>query len=191
MEQQEIKPFKMKVNPAQSEIVQRELLERGYEWTSGRKLITNTGEPFFYFDEGCMSFGNMTRNFNEDTSPEITFEEFVTKYLTNKKAMENTLVIRKDKVLEAASKCSTAKAVFTVLFPEVFEENKYFDLSKFTRFPFSQEASQSAGFTTNSFFQVRAEGPYAEKGFYLSNQYNWELVKEADDTLCLVPTKKK
>ena len=36
----------------------------------------------------------------------------------------NTLNITKEKVLEAASKCSTAKATLQVLFPEAFEPEK-------------------------------------------------------------------
>ena len=39
--------------------------------------------------------------------------------------MENTLQITKDKVLEAASKCSTTAATLKVLFPEAFENEPY------------------------------------------------------------------
>ena len=40
------------------------------------------------------------------------------------------LEITKEKVLEAAEKCSQAKETLKTLFPEVFEDDKYFDLGK-------------------------------------------------------------
>ena len=36
--------------------------------------------------------------------------------------------ITKERILEASSKCSTAKATLMTLFPEVFKEDKYFKL---------------------------------------------------------------
>jgi len=39
----------------------------------------------------------------------------------------NELTITKEKVLEAASKCSTAKATLQVLFPEVFKDGITYD----------------------------------------------------------------
>lgn len=42
------------------------------------------------------------------------------------------LKITKEKVLEATSKCSTAKQTLETLFPEVFENND-FDLRKLTK----------------------------------------------------------
>jgi hypothetical protein len=38
--------------------------------------------------------------------------------------------------------------------------------------------------------QVRNNGEYSYKGFYLSRDYNWEIIKENDNDLVLVPTKK-
>lgn len=40
------------------------------------------------------------------------------------------LTITKEKVLEAASKCSTAKATLRVLFPDIFKEEIEFDSHK-------------------------------------------------------------
>lgn len=42
----------------------------------------------------------------------------------NNKQMEKELKITKEKVIEAANKCSTAKETLKTLFPEVFEEEK-------------------------------------------------------------------
>jgi len=44
------------------------------------------------------------------------------------------LEITKEKVLEAASKCSTAKETLKTMFPEVFEDDNYYDLSAAKRF---------------------------------------------------------
>lgn len=38
--------------------------------------------------------------------------------------------------------------------------------------------------------QVRNAGEYSYKGFYLSRDYNWEVIKENNNDLVLVPTKK-
>ena len=40
------------------------------------------------------------------------------------------LEITKEKVLEAAEKCSQAKETLKTLFPEVFEDDKYFNLGE-------------------------------------------------------------
>jgi hypothetical protein len=42
----------------------------------------------------------------------------------------SNLVITKEKVLEAASKCSTAKATLKVLFPEAFEKQKWINVNR-------------------------------------------------------------
>lgn len=43
---------------------------------------------------------------------------------------------------------------------------------------------------TNALMCVRAGGKYENKAFILSDVYNWELVKDVNNNLCLVPTRK-
>lgn len=108
--------------------------------------------------------------------------------------MNNDLKISKERILEAASKCSTAKETLKTLFPEVFkEENKYFELRHLRTDGsnvFSLEKSKLAGFYDNQFIRVICAGEYNEKAFFLSREYNWELVHDELDYLYLLPTKK-
>lgn len=80
--------------------------------------------------------------------------------------------------------------------------NKYFNLKELRRKPrpsdgayggtflFSAGMSRAAGFLTCSFLQIRGSGEFKDKGFYLDNDYNWEIVKDKEGMMCLVPTKK-
>lgn len=108
--------------------------------------------------------------------------------------MNNDLKISKERVLEAASKCSTAKETLKTLFPEAFEEkSKYFDLNhlrKHENMIFGSEESKRAGFKDGYFMQVRGLGEYRGKAFYLRPEYNWELIHDELGQLCLLPTKK-
>jgi hypothetical protein len=42
----------------------------------------------------------------------------------------------------------------------------------------------------NTILAVRLAGEYRDKGFYLNDKYNWEIVKDSFDRLVLVPTRK-
>jgi len=113
----------------------------------------------------------------------------------NDKRKLKMLKITKEKVLEAAEKYSEAKEVLRTLFPEAFD--KYFDLSKLKTLEyvdngriFSFDSCQYAGFDDYLFLQIRFGGEYANKGFYLSKNYKWQLVEDEDGALVLLPTKK-
>lgn len=97
------------------------------------------------------------------------------------------LEITKEKVLAAAAKCSTAKATLVTLFPEVFEEDKYLDLS-------GAETSNEFDIPTIKFLDtkiaVRAVGKFQEKGFWISGRFKWEVLEDDLGELVLVPTKK-
>jgi hypothetical protein len=92
--------------------------------------------------------------------------------------------------------CDKWKPIIKKNHPECFpEENKYFNLSHLTERRdtnriFTDEQAEKCGFSDAAFFQVRGTGEYKGKGFYLDNDYNWEIVKDSDDILVLVPTKK-
>lgn len=101
------------------------------------------------------------------------------------------LKITKEKVLEAAAKCSTAKATLQTLFPEVFKEEKYFDLTKLSKTHFlDNDDCIKAGFSSNTVLQIRTGGTYAFKGFYLSNIYDWKIVQDEVNDTVLIPTRK-
>lgn len=90
------------------------------------------------------------------------------------------LKITKEKVLEAAQKCSKAKETLKSLFPEVFEDDKSVDVGSVV----------GKSFFNNDFLTVRRGGEYRYKGFYLTPKYNWEIIKDSKGELVLVPTKK-
>jgi len=90
--------------------------------------------------------------------------------------------VSKDRVLEAASKCPTAKETLKVLFPEFFEEDKSVSMPKF-------ESIRSN--CDRRLFEARNYGKYKDKGIWLNNNhFNWELIIDGTDELVLVPTKK-
>jgi len=110
------------------------------------------------------------------------------------------LEITKEKVLEAAGKCSEAREVLETLFPEIFRDSEYFDLSKLKACNsgestvisgciFSQNSSTEAGFRNLEFLQITKFGRYKHKGFYLSSEYEWKIVKDEANCLILLPTK--
>ena len=79
--------------------------------------------------------------------------------------------------------------------PECFpEESKYFDFSKHTNqygcdSIVSSDVAHSLGLCRD-FIQVRAgSSKYSDRAFYLTNDYNWELIKEGG-AMTLIPTKK-
>jgi hypothetical protein len=45
--------------------------------------------------------------------------------------------------------------------------------------------------TENDFIEVRDNFEYKNKSFYLNDDFNWEIKKDSNDILCLIPTKKK
>lgn len=104
------------------------------------------------------------------------------------------LKVTKENVLKAAEKCSTAKQVLKEMFPEAFEDDKYFILTKLSRTKdavlFTDEDATSAGFIDNQFMQIRSRGEYAGKAFFLSKLYEWEMKIDSRGDICLIPTKK-
>jgi len=94
------------------------------------------------------------------------------------------LKITKEKVLEAASKCSTAKATLETLFPECFVDDKYVDLMKWAKNSESWEfGKKSENEPTIGIASDKRDGKRFR--FILSGYFNWEL-----DGQYLIPTKK-
>jgi hypothetical protein len=46
------------------------------------------------------------------------------------------------------------------------------------------------GHEDNTLIAVRSRGEYADKAFYLNSKFNWEIVKDREGLMCLVPTRK-
>lgn len=45
--------------------------------------------------------------------------------------------------------------------------------------------------TSNRTIEVRSSGEYMNKAFFLSEGFNWEIKRDSEGALCLIPTKKK
>jgi len=102
------------------------------------------------------------------------------------------LKVTKEKVLLTVLKCPEAKEALRTMFPEVFEEDKYFDLDKLkidSTCLFTDESAINAGFENNLFMFVKVCNEYKGKAFTLNTSYNWELTKDSNDSLTLIPTK--
>ena len=79
----EIKPFKMRVTPEQSRIVQQTLFNNNHTWFSGDTTIENLSSPHLYFYEDIL---RQTEDFQESffiehELPELTFQEFFDRYV--------------------------------------------------------------------------------------------------------------
>lgn len=110
-------------------------------------------------------------------SPRIVKDEDVN---TTENMDKNNLTVTRERILEAAARCPTAKETLKTLFPAVFEDDKYYNLSE----------QKNESFFSNPFLCVQMYGSLATKGFYLSPNYNWEIVKDDQGNKILVPTKK-
>jgi len=91
--------------------------------------------------------------------------------------------------------CSKWKPKIKANHPDCFpEDSKYFDFSKHTNqygcdSIVSSDVAHSLGLCRN-FIQVRcSDTKYSDRAFYLTGEYNWELVRNGTD-MVLIPTKK-
>jgi hypothetical protein len=83
---------------------------------------------------------------------------------------DETLQVRKDRVLAAAAKCSDAKRILQEVFPEAFEAEAL-TIKKI-----------------DNYLTIRSGGEYRDKAFYLSAGFKWEIKRDSVNALCLVPT---
>lgn len=94
--------------------------------------------------------------------------------------------ITKDRVLEAASKCPTAKETLKVLFPEFFMEDKSVQISKL---PNKYNYFESLDNTW--ILAIRNSREFENKAFWLCDKFNWNIVEDSEGEYCLIPTKKQ
>jgi hypothetical protein len=83
---------------------------------------------------------------------------------------DETLQVRKERVLAAAAKCGDAKRILGELFPEAFEVDDV-NIKRF-----------------GDFLAIRSGGEYRHKAFYLCAGYKWEIKRDSVNALCLIPT---
>lgn len=99
----------------------------------------------------------------------------------------NEVTTTKEKILEAASKCSTARDTLKILFPEVFKEDIYFDLGKPGKLFFNICEGHINIQVGNAAAPVELVG----KCFYLDGStVDWELRRVSGGSYLLIPTRK-
>jgi hypothetical protein len=107
----------------------------------------------------------------------LTFEIFKTRYM---KPTENetSITITRERILEAAAKCTDAKATLKILFPEVFVvEDKSINTAVLM---------PNACMVNNAYM-----GPGYNKSFILNRDWNWEIKYIPTQGFhILIPTKK-
>jgi hypothetical protein len=91
--------------------------------------------------------------------------------------------------------CSEWKPKIKANHPDCFpEDSKYFDFSKYdSHLIMIPDAIKALGFGRNSDpiqIRVGVDSTYQHKGFWLDDNYDWELVRDNLNALVLVPTKK-
>ena len=94
------------------------------------------------------------------------------------------LEITAEKIKAGAEKCPKAKKVLKEIFPEVFEDDKYFELNKLETNGycnrvnyniFTYKSCKNIGLD-ESFIQIRKEGKFKNIALYLDNNYNWKII---------------
>ncbi len=85
----QIEPFKMKVTPEESKIVQEVLFKNGYTWRTYKTSILDKASPHLFFKKNyylqskklVLSWGDSIHTFAECSCPELTFQQFKEKYM--------------------------------------------------------------------------------------------------------------
>jgi hypothetical protein len=101
----------------------------------------------------------------------------------------------KEKILEAAKRCSEAKETLKILFPEAFEDEIFINIRMLaiegtSASIFSKENCIRAN-VHDDLREVRTSGEYRNKAFYLNDvDYDWEMKKDSTGSTVLIPTKR-
>ena len=75
-----LEQFKIKVNPEQSEVVQRHLLSLGYSWGIQGETVMFLGKPYLYtYREKYMKYGVCNLSFEDKDMRELHFDDFFAK----------------------------------------------------------------------------------------------------------------
>jgi hypothetical protein len=91
--------------------------------------------------------------------------------------------IEVDEMFKASEKTQTKvlESIFGIQTDEI-------DLS--TGIVYGIKVFEECGSTNSSLIAVRTHGKYKNKGFFLNSDYNWELAKDDNNNLCLLPTRR-
>lgn len=143
---------------------------------------------YYYINltKGSTVYWNYSKNIPNGYT-EITFEQFV-KHILKQETMEKELKVTKEYVLELARLYPETKDKLKVLFPKTFEDDKYFDIPTYKDNNESQSIYNSLN---DTLIEVRRDGNLENKSLFLNPKFNWEIVKDNQYKIVLVPTKKQ
>lgn len=196
----------------------KENREVANEWRKSVAKMHLTATPFFgeifisepfndgsYFLAGLIE-GSMVKNLN---LTEISFEQFKEHVLKQPKQSNKIKITSeqaqkiidmvspsckwKERLLDLWAKSIVLKQEIEVS-DELYKEG-YKDASESQKkvldgiFGKSKEVDITER-PVNYFLIPRIDGDYKDKSFYLSNNYNWEIKKDNEGELCLIPTNK-
>jgi len=167
-------------NADESRFVQEILFDMGYGWgIESIKSVHYAYYPCLYWRRR-ITYSDAFDGFFEDHKNKLhTLNDF-------KQNEMDELKITKERVLDAAGSCSTAKDVLETLFPDVF--SKTVDLTHAKRGS-GRNLLERTG-DSNSLVWVREMGTYSWRALGLNSKYNWSIV-QADGYINAVPTRKK
>lgn len=97
------------------------------------------------------------------------------------------LKITKERVLEAAGKCTDAKRILRTLFPEAFVTE---NIMKDGRFHGVAIFGSSTSSDNKAMIEIRGTGDYVNRAFWLNSQFDWKIEQQAGG-ITLIPTKKE
>ena len=99
----------------------------------------------------------------------------------------NELKITKERVLEAAEKCSDAKQILKTLFPEAFVGEGIINNGRFYGLAIFGNPTAS---DNKAVIEIRGTGDHVNKAFWLNSKFDWKIENEGGG-ITLIPTKKE
>lgn len=156
--------------------VQIALFKLGVKWSiAGNRIIERSRRYYFIDDNLKLQHSDRREAFDRDDK-----EQIYPNYIID---MAQDLTITKERVLRAAEKsCETGREILQELFPEVFEEERYIDLSGFSPSIRLRDLPLR--------LEIRKAGLYKNRSFYLDYRFDWKLTKDDCGIMCLIPLEK-
>lgn len=96
-------------------------------------------------------------------------------------------------ILEKVKTSPELKQTFVDIFPELFDAGSVYlgglELSPNIYGMFTSKSLEASGLPPVGLIGVKAGGAYKDRGFYLNAYYNWNIKRDLDGILVLIPTK--
>lgn len=153
------------------------ILVEKYIWGEDLNLKQRSFPYWYHYNiNGEETCGHNPHYYTSWRCGEISFEEFL-KISNN---MEYKLT--KETILKMAEESSEVKKSLKKAFPDVFEDEKYLEITSDNRV---------FGNRGGMLLERRIAGEFKNKAFWLNSGFNWEIKRDNEDVMCLIPTKKQ